>query len=210
MNLKSIVLGIAVIGIVGAGIAGLAYGFGGNAQAGNSQTSAIWSWPPPATDDTLITGASSEIRRNKNGVNYVVNTSEMEPGAYTMWFVVFNDTDSCEGPCDAGDLMGGRGNSAAFWDGGRVVGPNGSANFAGFVTEGYLPSGPDQILKDNTGGAGMIDAETAEVHMVIRSHGPALTGSDLQVQLDTFNGACQPDPDSCKNYQFGVHLAPAN
>ena len=151
-------------------------------------------------------GASAQLTRTKNGISYVFSTTELEPGVHTMWIVAFNDSSACEGGCGADDLIAGRGDSAAFWDGGLVVGPDGRAILAGHVQENRMPSQPAKILKDNTGGVGIGSSETTEVHLVLRSHGPAIIGGNgLSTQLNSFNGGCQPAPDSCKNVQFSVH-----
>ena len=208
---KSALLALAMIAAVGVGAAGLVYGLSGQAQAEeiySASTSPVWSWPPPSSNDTLLTEASSQIERDINGVWYQFNTGDLDSGVHTMWFVVFNDPDSCDGACGGPDLKAGLGNSAAFWAPGTVIGSNGEGNFGGYIEANTMPTGLDQIMIDNTGGQGLTDVEKAEIHLVLRSHGPAFNNAGfLNTQMSTFNGGCQPTPDSCKNVQFAVHSA---
>ena len=63
---------------------------------------------------------------------------------------------------------------------------------------------------------GLMDAEKAEVHIVIRSHGPKLPGQ-VREQISSFNGGCVYDgipedpilgeagPNTCEDILFAVH-----
>ncbi len=211
-KIKYTVATLVILGGIGVGLLGISLGFNSEAQAEDSQRftlSNLWAWPAPATPESLVSGASSQLRRDKNGVWFTIATDELDPGAHTVWVVVFNDPDSCHDGCGGDDLMAGRGNSAAFWSLGAVVGANRTGNFGGYVPENFVPAGQDQILKDNTGGRGIIDAETAEIHLVLRTHGSASEDAGaVRTQLGTFNGDCRPEPDSCKNVQFALYPAP--
>lgn len=63
-------------------------------------------------------------------------------------------------------------------------------------------------------GAGLQEVRGAEIHLVIRGHGPAQGGALLVEQLATFNGGCLNPPDGgdvlgddCVDVQFVVFPA---
>ena len=59
-------------------------------------------------------------------------------------------------------------------------------------------------------GPGLLDAEKAEVHLVVRSHGPAVDGA-FDAQLSTFGGGCDPiDVAPCVDVQYAMHLPVSN
>jgi hypothetical protein len=51
---------------------------------------------------------------------------------------------------------------------------------------------------------GLVEPFKAEIHLVVRTHGPA-SGDPavLQAQLNMFNGGCPPN--TCGNVQVSVH-----
>jgi hypothetical protein len=64
-------------------------------------------------------------------------------------------------------------------------------------------------------GSGLTDAKKAEVHLVVRDHGPALPGM-IEPQVTTFGGGCTPEteptgvgpfgPNACTDVQFAAHV----
>ncbi|MFQ6027722.1 MAG: hypothetical protein ACE5Q6_09545, partial [Dehalococcoidia bacterium] len=66
---------------------------------------------------------------------------------------------------------------------------------------------------------GLYDAEKAEVHLVVRDHGPVIPLME-QAQLSTFGGACNAETDptgvgplgdnSCADVQFAIHIPVSN
>ncbi len=136
----------------------------------------------------------STIHRNKNGITVNFKTDGLIPGnAYTMWFVVFGETP---GPP--------RGSTHAA---GHIVGGSGKGNFSAHLSVG-----------DIFGNMKVFDNPlTAEVHMVLRTHGPAQPGM-IPDQIHTINGGCssgfpsgpvlRPDSDVvgyCANIQVAKH-----
>jgi len=149
-------------------------------------------------DPTVVVG-SSKIVRNQNGVTVTVNTSELEPGsAVTIWLVIFNIPGECFEGCDGTDLANPDVAGDVIYGAGHVVGPNGTANFAAHLNEG--DSGGSLFPQPSPG---LIDAETAEIHIVVRSHGPFIPGM-IPEQIHTVEGDC--DPNVCEDVQFAIHL----
>ncbi len=66
--------------------------------------------------------------------------------------------------------------------------------------EGQLPEGePNGEL---VFGPGLVDSSAAEIHLVIRSDGPAMSGDNLTAQITTFAGGC--DAQTCVDTHFAV------
>ncbi len=57
-------------------------------------------------------------------------------------------------------------------------------------------------------GYGLMDSMAAEIHLVVRSHGPAanLSGQELSEALHSVDGGCTTN--TCGDAQFAVFLAP--
>jgi hypothetical protein len=116
---------------------------------------------------------SATLLRNKNGVTVNIKTSELLPGgAYTVWFIIF----------DAPDVF-----VDALYATGHVIGNNGDGNFSAHLSEG-------DVSGSIATGVGLTDAEHQGVHMVIRSHGPAIPGV-IDDQIHTVAGGCNPCTD---------------
>ncbi|MBI4201762.1 MAG: hypothetical protein HY532_01425 [Chloroflexi bacterium] len=170
-------------------------------------------------------GVSLLSRDGENGqVSSMINATHLMPGAaYTYWWVVFNNPQNCSAPgCGEDDLFNEDGtlNVAQINAVGiSVLGGNGEiANRGGRATfTGTLMEGDAGELDVVIGPGGIFDfpwlledALTAEIHIVVRNHGPALSGAALEGQLTTFAGNCIGlDPDGtfmCADEQFAVHM----
>ena len=143
--------------------------------------------------------------------------------AYTYWWVVFNDPSQCsDDECGDDDLFTETGLNVAqinnvgigvLGGNGQIANNGGRATFTGTLFE-ESAAGHDVVI----GPGGLFDlgslldeggAITAEIHIVIRDHGPALSGEGLAAQLTTFTGNCLGlDPSgtyTCVDPQFAVH-----
>jgi hypothetical protein len=147
----------------------------------------FWIWDP-----TAATGTSTLIRTD-SGISASLRTSELPPGtANTLWFVVFNNPSACATrPCLAPDLFNPAVQGDFLYGGGNIVGGSGSSGFGG-----HLPVGDNSgsgHLEIGTGGlaVGLLDPRGAEVHLLVHSHGPAMTGQTLKAQISSFLGGCQ-------------------
>jgi hypothetical protein len=135
--------------------------------------------------DGSTTGRST-LQRNERGIRAVVRTTDLERGhAYTVWAVVFNHPDACDGPCDVTDLANP-----------EVDGV--STLFSGKVARGQTTS----FVGDLDVGEMLTDPYGSEVHFVVRTHGAVLPDL-LAEQLTTLNGGCPPN--DCVNVQMAVH-----
>jgi hypothetical protein len=180
---------------------------------------AVHSQSPVWTFATLAEVGSSRLVRNDNGVSFNLRTSMLERGtAATLWIVIFNSPENCVGDCDEPDLFNPATNADVLYAAGHVIGGSGKATFAG-----------SRRVADNSGSVfaalglpapGLVDARTAEIHLVVRTHGPKIRGM-VSEMIRTFNGGCQhpgpafpdplppelgaPGPNTCVDVQFAVH-----
>jgi hypothetical protein len=155
----------------------------------------------------------------EHGISMSLTTAGLQPGeAISIWWVIFNAPENCsDGQCGQNDvyLMDSDGNFVldgmrrrqlnrtnielaqigSLWAAGSIVDEDGTATF-----EGRLPIG------DTTGdvwfGPGLLNPMGAVVHLVLRTHGPAMPGM-IGEQLYTQWGGC-PNPNDrtpCMNVQ---------
>jgi hypothetical protein len=188
---------LVVLGLVGLLSAVLA-GPAGAAEAGSSR-----SVSPVKAADGSVTGYSV-LRRDAGEARFRLLATQLEAGhAYTIWWVVFNHPEHCAGAATSSPVRCGMADmanpdvdaSALFADGG-VVGRFGVGWFSG-----SLP------VHDPTGaimGTGLHDPAGADVHFVVRDHGPASDDPELRYQQTHTFGACNPD---CADVQSSVHEA---
>lgn len=127
------------------------------------------------------------------------NTRGLTNGnVYTAWWAIFNNPENCfTRPC-----------TPAYQQqpGGSGLAPTrGSAHCrAGWRGQlrAYLAVGDMGFLHT---GPGLLDPKHAEIHIAIRSHGPAsaLDATQLAAALTSFNGGCPPN--TCLTVQASVH-----
>ena len=170
-----------------------------------------------ATSGTVYTFAdmspvgTSTLRRTTNAIAAEYITSELtENDAYSLWWVVFDAPEYCSAPgCGIDDVMqaisGGPNPSQVSMIGavdGSVAGADGRAHYRGTLKQ-YDTS-------QAAFGDGLDNPMTAEIHYVLRTHGPAIPGL-INQQITTADGGCrpgQPNEGMCVDVQFAVHVSP--
>ncbi len=141
--------------------------------------------------------AVSNLVRNNHGVSMTIDTSGLEPGAYTNWFVIFNHPENCTFPCGEDDLgLAGVGSSVLFATG-NVVDSSGLGGFGASLSEGNISGA--------LFGPGLLDARAAEVHLIVRYHGPVIPAL-MPGQINSVGGGCGPGLFACVDVQAAVHL----
>lgn len=152
--------------------------------------------------------AGASLLRNNEGVFGTISTSGLAAGhVVTLWWAIFNEPRVCAGAvCAPPDLNSPRVNGSLQFGGGEIVGPNGRADFSGYLGVGdntgfyrlpMFPNMPDPA-------PGIVDTKGAEIHLVIRDHGPASSDPDiLQQQLNSFPGGCTVS-NPCANVQAAI------
>ncbi len=184
----------------------------------------------------------SRLLRTDSGISINIVTTDLREGhAYTVWWVVFNNPEACAGypgPCGLADLGDPDVNATVQWGTGDVaVGTAGGVakkvnkkagassgvalSLVAHLNEGETtPGGPLFDLPGDDDG--LEDAFEAEVHAIVRSHGPGVANA-LNDQITSFGGGCVVDvgdelpegvPDEprvpeqvgeCGDIQFAVH-----
>ena len=105
--------------------------------------------------------------------------------AYTTWFVIWNDPSECAtNPCGLTDLEV-PGNTV-FYATGFVTDNSGTANLSVHLRSGKLPDGLQVLIPGNLRKNNGFDAE---IHMIVRTHGPILPGL-VGEQISMVGGAC--------------------
>jgi hypothetical protein len=181
-------------------------------------TSPVLAFADP--DNTL---GESTLRRTADGILVTLQANAVEPGhAITLWWVVFNQPQNCSAPdCGPDDIFVGgdpiagldadaiaNADAVASYAAGTVASTDGTVSMASRLTVGE--PGVGVIFGD---GAVLKDAAAAEVHLVTRSHGPAVTGNVVD-QTTSFDGGCdtmlnppeRADAEGeCVDLHFSVH-----
>ena len=127
-----------------------------------------------------------------------------------MWMVVFNHPEHCIDGCDEPDLFVADVEGDVLYTAGHVIGGSGHATFAGHRSVGDANGSLFALF--GLPSPGLIDASTAEIHFVMRTHGLAIPAL-LPDMIHTFNGGCggldasfgAPGPNTCTDIQFAVH-----
>ena len=145
----------------------------------------------------LMPGAAT-LYRSKQGVEMRIATSGLDMNSsYSVWWVVFNNPSACVGGCGADDLSNPAVRASVFYAAGFVTGLSNTGNITAHMEAGALPEGIDIELGN---GLEPGNGFSAEIHIVVRSHGGTLIGSVAQ-QIGSFNGGCNP---TCANKQAAV------
>lgn len=171
-------------------VVGIGLADDGSAQAAaasrRSTSSVHWTW-----DAGTILGESSLVRTHA-GISASFHTSQLQPGhAMTMWFIVYNNPAACQSrPCGGDDFNNPAVQADALWATGNNVGGSGKSGFGAHLPVGDASGSLLIELGVPEAAVGLLDPMNAEVHLLIHSHGPTLSGQALKAQLTSFLGGC--------------------
>ena len=173
------------------------------------------------SDESVVKDGTALLTRLKSGVSMQLSTVGLTPrDAVTVWWVVFNAPGQCsDGECGENDIfnldadgkfilnddgsppINGAGLEAAQISAlradGHVIDRDGAAQF-----RSHLPVG---AVSEAIFGPGLQKPMAAEVHLIVRTHGPAAAGK-IDSMLYNINGGCEgafPNPP-CEDVQFAV------
>ncbi len=138
-----------------------------------------------------VLAGTSTLHRNSNGITVNYKAINLIPGhAYTLWWVIWNNPENCmvPGACSDGDFGDPDVQVELMYATGHVVGGSGKGNFSAHLNENDA-SGTINPLFGLPSYGGLLDAEKAEVHMVVRSHGPKVPGI-VNEQIGSYLGGC--------------------
>jgi hypothetical protein len=179
------------------------------------------------SDMAVVEDARAGLHRQADGIRVRTHTAELSHGdVVTLWWVIFNNPEECAGPCGEADLFDGPEGptgvepSCLFADG-SIVGGNGGARFHDRLGIGEARDSCIDFFVEAVDGLegqdhGLTNPTGAEIHLVMRSHGPLIPGM-VSEQRSTFGGGCKeflgPGVDElqtgqCSDQQFAVFPAP--
>jgi hypothetical protein len=154
----------------------------------------------------VVPAAGSQLIREKDAVSMTANTRGLTSGnVYSAWWVIFNNPENCfTRPCTPADINSNPAvQGSLVLAGARIAGPDGAVSYGAYLAVGdtaFLHVGP-----------GLLDPKHAEIHIAVRSHGPAsaLDATQLAAALTSFNGGCAagvpPGPNTCTTVQASPH-----
>jgi hypothetical protein len=133
----------------------------------------------PAAGDVV---GSATLHRSHDGVRLHASTTWLNAGsAYSVWWIIFNNPDACgDDGCTDADFGNPAVEASVLNATGRIAGGDGSATFSAFLGVGQIHTNPASGTLRHPFGPGLQDVRRAEIHVVIRSHGPA-TGNPEQI-----------------------------
>jgi len=133
-------------------------------------------------------GGGGVLKRAKQEVSARLSTGGLDTdAAYSVWWVIFNRPGHCSDvPCSVEDLENEAVGGAVFYADGFITGADGTANVTADLEAGPLPIGTDMLIP---GVLRRGNGFGAEIHLVIRTHGPISPGSVGQ-QTTTFDAEC--------------------
>lgn len=158
--------------------------------------------------DEVVDGATILVRDFVNEeVRASVSTQALETNtAYSIWWAVFNRPQYCRQAyaCTTRDLeiFGGdpRVRASVFWAGGFVSDDFGTAN----MSMTLIPGRTTRELFAQSKAYGLRNLRDAEIHVVLRSHGPTGVAGTVAEQIGTATLACPED--GCQNVFASVHV----
>jgi hypothetical protein len=147
----------------------------------------------------------STLVRTEDRVIGTLQTSGLEPGAWTMWWIFYNNPGECQNPlfdpkgnqlsqCSFQDRLIDEVGRSPGWGSSSVVGDNGIGNFAAVKDAGDDATGsPAEV---NLCCPIVTNPLGAEIHILMRYHGPVEEANAelLLDQLFTWGGGCDYDP----------------
>lgn len=156
----------------------------------------------PGTTFPPTDGSKATLRRGHDYIQFNLHTTGLPEGAYTIWYVIFNDPGNCSGDCGEDDLM--LPGTGIIWATGKVVQANGIGNFSDklYVGEHRDPGTQEVFVGDNLSSP-LAYPKMSEVHLIVKYHGLASDDPNvLQEQVSTFLGSCGED-DGANSFDAG-------
>lgn len=144
-------------------------------------------------DPTTPVGTSTLVRTDA-GISATFHSSGLPAGhAVTMWFVIFNRPDACSTtPCGVADLLFNEEAEGDFLFGaGTVIGGSGSGDFGAHLRVGDTRGSAFTEIGMPDRPIGLTNPRTAQVGLLLHSHGPMVPGQVLASQLSSFTGGCE-------------------
>ena len=168
-------------------LAGIALALPAAALAGevreSIQVADHFMFQPAPAEPTIAPGATILIRDLKNRVVTATLTSAALEAhtAYSIWWVIFNRPQNCAAPwqCGSGDLGNSAVRPSVFWAGGLLADGDGYGNTQIELVQGRTDRELFGPMKDT----GLRNITNAEIHLVLRTHGPVGVAGPVADQI---------------------------
>ena len=166
---------------------------------------------------------TSTLTRTDTLISVNYKTIGLNPGyAYTLWWVIWNSPGECLTPNECGDpedvdFFNPATEVDLLYATGLVVGNNGEGNFLAHLKPGDDSESENELMElPVVGGLHIGNVFNAEVHLVLRSHGPVIADMVVE-QIGGYVGGCTDPfaflpfseiPDEvgeCGDIEFAVH-----
>ena len=127
----------------------------------------------------------------------------------TQWWVIFNNPAECgTSPCGEADFFVPEVEASVLFASGTMTG-NGNLDL---VASMYENDDSALTIDGNTsviGGPGLLSAHDAEIHLVVRNHGPAIPGIVDQQLTEYMDPGCSDagGPNTCFDEQYTIFMA---
>lgn len=158
--------------------------------------------------------------RTRKGIYHSLKANQLTPGhIVTVWAVIFNQPGNCDTypeACQGSDLSNPDVLGDAVYTAGGQVKPNGTIQLRAFLREGDASGSMAHEVSTAFPPTGLLDVDDAEIHFVIRDHGPAIPGLEYE-QASSFAGGCSVSfppfsafpvqEGECGNIFAAIHLA---
>jgi hypothetical protein len=143
-------------------------------------------------DETAAAGdvvGTAELTRHAAGVYLTADTTMLDAdGAYTLWWIIFNNPAACDPAGCTGDDFGTAAVEASVMNAtGRLADATGNATFNAFLPVGFMHTNPSSGAGRQLFGSGLQNVAGAVIHIVIRAHGPSTGNIE---QLSTVGADC--------------------
>jgi len=172
-----------------------------SAKTSSSTAPVVW-----MSDGTTVPGAEASLTRNESGLTVNLHTNGLAPGAYSLWWGIYNHPENCGyDPCGGPPELGFPDDTnpavQAFWVNatGHVAGRGQTDNFGAHLTIGGPYSG--EIIVNTA--PGLLNPAGAQVQLILRYHGPAIPGM-IPKQTSVYLGGCPDGGSPCEDVQFVV------
>ena len=149
---------------------------------------------------SFIRGSHAQLVRLSNAVSARLRTRDLPPGAYTLWWEIYNSPENCVGPCDfLEDAFNPATHFSVFWAAGGVVGSDGELHVEAETRVGDPPGEPCPavpfVAPKMLFGCGLLNPLGAQINLIIKTHGaPNANPEVLYRQMGSIGGACTNPP----------------
>lgn len=186
MRIKSSTLLLLII------LSALVMAISGPAQAQTSKADVITFFNSDGTPAAGDVVGKARLHRSAQGATLTINTTGLDDGsAYTIWWIIFNNPAECApGGCSGGDFGTQAVEASVMNATGRVIESGDHASFSAFLPVGFMHTNPSSLNGRQLFGSGLQNVKGAEIHVIVRSHGPANPPFGDIEQFSTVDGEC--------------------